>query len=370
MKGSVYSALAARLRQYEGETYPFHVGDTWMDPPEGCHMQDLKTGAHQGLHRYTTPAGDDGLVQAILAHRTRVEGTPVTAGQLCVAVGATGGLSVVLNALLDPGDEVILLAPYWPLIEGIVTNARGTPRPAPVMAGEVTLDGILQGLEAARTERTVAVYWNTPHNPTGRVLPKPWLDAMVSWARRHQLWILADEVYEDYAYMTPHQPTRPLAPERTFGAHSFSKAYGMSGNRLGYVVGPEEAMSAVRKVSTHAFYSATTAAQVAATRVFSEVGRAWVAHACHQYKVEGEWAAARLGVPQPEGSTFLFVDVADSLDDRGLGGLLEDCVSEGLLVAPGPSFGPFPTHVRVCYTATEPARTRRGIEILARRLGR
>ena len=84
----------------------------------------------------------------------------------------------------------------------------------------------------------------------------------------------------------------------------------------------------------------------------------------------GRAAAKRLGVAPPGGSTFLFLDVAPWLDGRGLTGLLEDLVKEGLLVAPGPSFGPFPTHVRCCYTATEPARTLRGIEILAKRLGR
>jgi aspartate/methionine/tyrosine aminotransferase len=370
IKGSVYSSLAARLAAHPGETYPFHVGDTWMEPPEGCHMEDLKTRDHEGLHRYAPPAGKASLLQAIVNHREASADAPLGTDNVCVTVGATGGLTVVLTALLDPGDEVILLAPYWPLIEGIVTSARGVPRPAPVMGEDVTLEKVMEGLEAARTARTVAVYWNTPHNPTGRVLPGDWLKEMVAWAREHGLWILADEVYEDYAYTCTHQPTRPLAPERTFSAHSFSKAYGMSGNRLGYVVGPVESMLAVRKVSTHAFYSATTAAQIAAERVFSERGRAWVAQARERYHEEGRWAAERLGVRAPEGSTFLFLDVTGALDERGLNGLLEDCVGEGLLVAPGPSFGPFPGHVRLCYTATEPSCTRRGVEILARRLGR
>ena len=80
--------------------------------------------------------------------------------------------------------------------------------------------------------------------------------------------------------------------------------------------------------------------------------------------------AARLGLPAPQGSTFLFLDVAEQLDGRGLEGLLEDCVERGLLVAPGPSFGPYPTHVRLCFTAAPPDVVARGVEVLATLLGR
>jgi N-succinyldiaminopimelate aminotransferase len=81
-------------------------------------------------------------------------------------------------------------------------------------------------------------------------------------------------------------------------------------------------------------------------------------------------AARRLGLPEPEGSTFLFVDVGARLDGRGLLGFLEDCAARGLFVAPGPSFGPYPTHVRVCTTAAPPAVVARGVEVLAQLLGR
>jgi N-succinyldiaminopimelate aminotransferase len=83
----------------------------------------------------------------------------------------------------------------------------------------------------------------------------------------------------------------------------------------------------------------------------------------------GERAAARLGLPAPRGSTFLFFDVAGCLDGRGLGGFLEDCVERGLFVAPGASFGPYPTHVRLCFTAAPPDVVDRGVEVLAALLG-
>ena len=370
MTASVYSGLAQRLASHHGETYPFHIGDTWMEPPEGCHMEDLRTEDYAGLHRYAPVQGLPALRSAIVERVSRLSGEAIEDAQVLITAGATGGLGAVLGALLEPGDEVLILAPYWPLIEGIVRSFHGTPVAVPAMAAYEQPNDVVKRLEEALTDRTVAVYWNTPNNPTGSVLSGACLQHLSQWARSHELWILADEVYEDYAYEGTHVPSRPFAPERTFSSFSFSKAFGMSGNRVGYVVGPTQAMEHVRKVSTHTYYSVPTASQVAAVRVLQGPGDAWASAARARYMEVGRAAAERLGVAPPGGSTFLFLDVAQSLDARGLTGLLEDLVQEGLLVAPGPSFGPFPTHVRCCYTATEPGRTLRGIDILAKRLGR
>ncbi|RPH54125.1 aminotransferase class I/II-fold pyridoxal phosphate-dependent enzyme, partial [bacterium] len=150
----------------------------------------------------------------------------------------------------------------------------------------------------------------------------------------------------------------------------FSKAYGMAGNRCGYVIGPAEAVTELRKIGMHSFYSTPTASQIAALRVLDGPGDAWVAHARGIYKTVGDRVAARLGLEGPAGSTFLFFDVAEHLDETGLGGFLERCVDRGLFLAPGPSFGPYPTHVRLCFTAAPPDVVERGVEALAELLGR
>jgi N-succinyldiaminopimelate aminotransferase len=161
-----------------------------------------------------------------------------------------------------------------------------------------------------------------------------------------------------------------LAPERTFSVHSFSKAFGMAGNRCGFVVGPTATMPDLLKVSTHSFYSTPTASQLAVIRALEGPGDAWVADVKPRYQAAGEHAAQRLGVPAPQGSTFLFLDVAAHLDASGLGGFLTRCADDGLFLAPGPSFGPYPTHVRICFTAAPPDIVADGVEILARHLGR
>ena len=129
-------------------------------------------------------------------------------------------------------------------------------------------------------------------------------------------------------------------------------------------------MGALRKVVTHSFYSTPTASQIAALRVLGGPGEAWIAGARELYRETGARAAARLGLAPPGGSTFLFFDVADRLDERGLPGFLEDCVDRGLFVAPGSSFGPYPTWVRLCFTAAPPEVVGRGVEVLASLLGR
>lgn len=370
MEGSLFSKLAHRLRELQVEVFPLHVGDTWLEPAVGCRMQDIEVSEHPGMHRYAPPHGLPVLLDAIVQRYGARVGAKVSPANVLVAAGATGALGATVGATIDPGDEVLLLAPYWPLITGVVKSFSGVPVAVPFIGPVQSTADVEAILEQARTGRTAALYLSTPNNPTGTVIPAEWIAAAVAWARRHDLWIIADEVYEDYVFEGEHVYAAAMAPERTFSVHSFSKAFGMAGNRCGYVVGPERVMGELRKVSTHTFYSTPTASQIAAARALDGRGDAWIADVKVQYRELGNAAADRLGLPHPHGSQFLWIDVAPVLDDRGLLGFLEDCVEEGLLLAPGPSFGPYPTHVRICYTAAPPDVTRRGVEALARRLGR
>jgi N-succinyldiaminopimelate aminotransferase len=374
---SVYSSLAERAQASGGEIYPFHVGDTWMEPAPGCRMEDLKVAEYPGMHRYTATQGWPPLLDALVERVRQRQGIPTERGDVLITGGATLGLGVVVAAIANPGDEILITAPYWPLIAGIVRAFHGVPVAVPFHGVADSPESAVEILRAHTTERTVGVYWNTPHNPTGRVVPRSWLEAMCAWAERENLWILADEVYEECQFEGEPTFTRSLAPRRTFSCHSFSKAYGMAGNRCGYVVGPHRVagqagnlMEALRKIGTHTVFSTPTASQIAAFRALRGPGGEWAAAARAQYRETARWAADRLGLTAPEGSTFLFLDLAGHLGARGLMGFLEDAADEGLLLAPGPSFGPYPTHARLCYTAAPPELTRRGVEKLARRLGR
>ncbi len=370
--GSVYSALGDRLARMEGERFEFHVGDTWLEPPEPARrFPDVPPTTRPRPNRYADPRGLAPLVEALVERIRARRGIPLAGpDSVLIAPGATGALAAAALATVGPGDEVMLLAPYWPLIRGAIVEAHATPVDVPILHESVDASDVTEALASRLTPRTAAVYLNTPSNPTGKVLPRGTIEAIAEFARRHDLWVWADEVYEDFVYDGEHVSIGSLVPERTLTALSFSKAYGMAGFRVGYLAGPPPAIRAARKVGTYAWYSVPTPAQYTALEVL-DAGEAWIEQARALYAEVGREVAARLGVAPPQGSTFLFLDVREALDEQGLVGFLADALDEGILLAPGPSFGSdFDGWVRLCFTATPPQITLCGVERLAGLLAR
>ena len=369
MPGAVYSPLGDRIAQRKGPVYPLHVGDTWRDPFQGGRMQDLAQAAHPGINRYTATQGITPLVDAIVEKLRARNGIPCERNEVLVTGGATAGLANAIGSIAERGDEVLILAPFWPLIRGIVQSARARPVEVPFFD---RVESAAQAVEAVRAQlspRSVALYVSSPSNPSARLIPAEMLEALADLARREDLWLLSDEVYEDYVYRGEHVSLARFAPERTLSVFSFSKAYGMAGNRVGYLVGPPDAVAAARKVATHSSYHPSTAGQIAALRAL-EGGATWIADAREAYRRAGDDAACVLGLALPAGGTFLFLDAKPRLDERGLWGFLEDCLEDGVLLAPGGSCGEaYQSWVRLCFSAVEPADTAEAVRRLARRLG-
>ncbi len=382
MPGSVFSRLAHRIAAIEGERYPLHVGDTWLEPPPGARMENFSVATHPGLHRYPPPTGYQPLIDTLAERRG------IDPARILITLGATGAWHAVAGATLEPGDEVLVLAPYWPLFPGIVRSVGGVPVDVPFFDAanfvpgqrkvvDVTPEEAVARVAEALTDRTVALYLNSPSNPTGMVLAPAVLEALARFARQHGLWIWSDEVYELYSYGPTVVPISRYAPERTFSAYSFSKAHGLAGCRVGYVVGPEVAgmRDELRKMAMHAAYSAPMPSQLAALAILDPaVGDPWVAAAKEAYQTAGNHAADRLGLARPKGGTFLFVDVTRGLrtdtGDDPLHDFLVRCVDRGLVLAPGVSSGfPYTHHVRMCFTSAPPAVVGRGVEVLAELLG-
>jgi N-succinyldiaminopimelate aminotransferase len=367
LPGAVYTPFD--LSQAAHPVIALHVGDTWMAPFAGAQMDALHERDFPGLHRYVDTRGLPALLDALVQKLRERNRMACERANVLVTAGATSGLSCAVSALADPGEEVLILAPFWPLIRGIVRSQRATPVEVPFFDRAFAIAEALAALDARRSDRTVALYFSNPSNPTGRVLPPDWLEAIAAWARRHDLWLLSDEVYEDYVYAGEHVSTARFAPERTVSAFSFSKAYGMAGNRIGYLVGPPALIAEAHKVSVHSAYHAPTAAQLAGLRAL-EGGAAWVASARAAYAKAGAEVAAALGLPPPAGGCFLFADAAPRLDARGLPGFLADCFEAGVVVAPGSSAGEaYGTWVRLCFTVVPPDLAAEAARRLARLLG-
>jgi N-succinyldiaminopimelate aminotransferase len=367
MPGAVFAPIARQMGEMPG-VCPLHIGDTWMEPFAGARMQDLREDEHPGLHRYCETRGVPALVDAVLEKVRARNGMRCERANVLVTAGATGALGAALGAITSPGDEVLILAPFWPLIRGIVSAFRAEPVEVPFYDRVASAEEAVAAVAAHTTPRTAALYLSSPSNPTGRVLPESWIAALAEWAEREGVWLLSDEVYEDYVYRGTHVSIGRFAPARTLSVFSFSKAFGMAGNRTGYLVGPEPAILQALKISTHTFYAAPTSGQVAGLRALRD-GAGWVDRARACYEAVGREAAARLGVAAPEGSTFLFLDVSKRLDDRGIWGFLEDCVADGVALAPGPSCGrDYPGWVRLCYTAAPPDQVLAAVDRLALRI--
>ncbi len=364
LSAGVFSALAARAARHPRPVAPLHVGDTWREPWEGARAEDQRTADHPGLHTYSPVSGEPALLAAISRHLARRLGDaglpPSDARPVCVVSGATSGLSVVCQALLDPGDELLLPSPFWPLIRGIAASRGAIPVEVPCWD---RLDSpgfsLEDALEAAVTPRTAAIYLNSPHNPTGRTLSPAELEAVARVATRHDLWVFCDEVYELlYFGERATAPTwaHPALADRAVAIHSVSKAYGLAGARVGWIHGPRAAMDAITAVQTFQVYCAAKPMQLGAARALDGAG-AWLDETRRLYRDAARLTAATFDVPMPTGGTFIFADVSRWMRaGEDLTGFLTRCLDDAdVLLTPGTASGKdFERSVRISFTAVPP----------------
>ncbi|MEO8887918.1 MAG: pyridoxal phosphate-dependent aminotransferase [Jatrophihabitantaceae bacterium] len=218
-------------------------------------------------HRYTPVPGLPELRSAIAAKTLRDTGYPVEAGQVLVTNGGKQAVYNTFAALLDPGDEVILIAPYWTTYPEAIKLAGGVP--VEVITDESTgyLAGVEQ-LEAARTDRTKVVLFVSPSNPTGAVYPPEQVAAIGRWAAEHGLWVVTDEIYEHLVYGDAENVSiATVAPElgdRVVVLNGVAKTYAMTGWRVGWMIGPGDVIKAASNLQSHSTSNVNNVAQMAA----------------------------------------------------------------------------------------------------------
>ncbi|HUS66988.1 MAG TPA: pyridoxal phosphate-dependent aminotransferase [Kofleriaceae bacterium] len=382
LPASVFEKLMRRLATYQGRVIPLHMGDTHLAPPVKSRLGALgfTSEPDADMYRYSPPPGKQKLLEAI-AEKVHRENGLSTAGPDAVQVssGATHALSCAVRSVVDAGEHMLLLAPYWPLIRGIALSAG--VRPIDVPFSQVLLrdpDADPEALiERFVTPETTAIYLCTPNNPDGKVFGERELGAIARVARRHDLWVLSDEVYEHFLYDgRTHRSIGTLEgmAERTFTAFSFSKSYGQAGLRVGYVVAPPPAIAAVRKMSNHTVYCVPRAMQLAALMALQH-GDEFLAEARAAYQSARDFAHGKLSdlALLPEGSSYLWLDLSRYLgagDDSAFD-LLERMAAEGVLLAPGGAFGhEFGRWARLCFTSVTRESLEEGVDRVRRVLDR
>jgi aspartate/methionine/tyrosine aminotransferase len=210
------------------------VGEPSFNTP--AHVIDAALeDARAGHTKYTPNAGFPSLREAIAERRSSMNSMTVSPDNVVVTTGAVGALAATVLTLVEDGDEVLLPDPGWPNYRSMVALARGEPvyYDLPAATGFVP---DLEQVSSRITEATKAILINNPSNPTGIVLSRETLAGLTDLARQHDLYIIADEVYEDFTFDGEHYPASVFDPERVVTVSACSKTYAMTGWRLGYVV--------------------------------------------------------------------------------------------------------------------------------------
>ena len=356
LRSSLFATLARRLSGYSGPRFPLHIGDNQLPPPPEARWPRVPFDRFGDPYAYGHPAGEGALREALALKVQVANGMSwADASWVQVAVGATHALTCAVQALVDPGDEVLLLTPHWPLIRGIVVCAGAVPVEVPFYQAllehaDLDVEGLL---DEYLGERVRALYLITPNNPNGAVLERTHLEAIARFAQRHDLWVISDEAYESYVYGGEHVSIATLdgMAQRTVSAFTFSKTYAMAGTRMGYAVGPPEVASAMAKVATHTVYNPAQASQAAALMALEHGGPA-VASARATYAAAAARVAERLDARffPAQGGSFVFVDLREHGPDAMP--ILEAAADVGVTLAPGAIFGGgFEGFARLCYTA-------------------
>jgi aspartate/methionine/tyrosine aminotransferase len=220
-------------------------------------------------HRYTPVAGLPELRAAVAGKTARDTGYEVDAAQVLIT---NGGKQAVYNAfatLCDPGDEVLLIAPYWTTYPEAIKLAGGVP--VEVITDETSgyLASVEQ-LEAARTERTKVLLFVSPSNPTGAVYPREQVEAIGAWAKEHDLWVVTDEIYEHLVYGDAENVSiAHSAGEKVIVLNGVAKTYAMTGWRVGWLIGPADIVRAAANLQSHSTSNVNNVAQVAALAAVS-----------------------------------------------------------------------------------------------------
>ena len=312
-----------------------------------------------GRTHYTSNLGTIELRRALSGHLERRYGLACDpATEIVVTVGASEAVAATMRALVDPGDEVLLHEPSYVAYGPDVVFAGGTVVHVPTRASDgFALDPA--EVEARVTPRTKVLFMGYPCNPTGAVLPPDVLESVADIARRHDLLVVSDEIYDRLVYGGHrHVPiaTLPDMHGRTVTIGGFSKAYAMTGWRIGYVCAPRDLMAGIVKVHQYEIMCAPTIAQDAALVALDEA-EPDVERMLAEYDRRRRMFVAglnRIGLPTPDprGAFYAFPDISvTGLSSEEFGERL--LFEEHVAVVPGDSFGPSGAgHVRACYATS------------------
>lgn len=355
--GTIGMLEIARRMEKEGKTIiHLEVGEPDFDTPSHIKAAAMKA-LEEGFVKYTESKGIPELRSAIASRVREKSGCSVDVDEVIVTPGAKHAIFCALLALLEPGDEVIITSPAWPTYKDIVQFIGGVPREVP-LSQDYSLDE--EAVKEAVNEKTRMIIINSPNNPTGGVISKEEMKAVVDLAVDHEFCIMSDEIYDDLTY-DGFKQTSILSFEEARSIsvliHGFSKSYAMTGWRIGYAVAPREVVNAMSKIQQNTTTCAASFVQKAALEALTgpqdcieEMRREYDRRRRALVKALNEIDGVHC--PTPKGAFYVFPDISAYVKDSVA--FAERLLREkGVCVTPGKAFGlGGEGHVRISYAAS------------------
>lgn len=332
-----------QLRASGATVYQFEGGEPYSNTPD--YIKEAMTRAlDENRTRYATSSGIAELRAAIadkLRERNRM--AAVREEDVIVLNGGMQGLFGAFQSVVNPGEEVMVFSPYWTPIKDLIAHCQGAPVLVPT--DEARRDGFAATLTRYLTDRTRAIYYNTPQNPTGIVFTRAEAEEVARFAKEHDLLVLADEAYEDLVYDGEHVSIASLEGmfERTITSFTLSKSYAMTGWRIGYAVAAEPWMTGLKKTTLYSTNGVSTPTQWAALAAFTTTSdfleKSRAAYLKRRDALIAGLNEMGLTCAPPAGAFYAFPDVTRiSADSRKASEILLERAQ--VATVPGIVFGP------------------------------
>ncbi|USZ73210.1 pyridoxal phosphate-dependent aminotransferase [Natronosalvus halobius] len=357
------SALATELEADGVDVVDLSVGEPDFPTPENV-VQAGKDAMDAGHTGYTTPAGHLELREAI-SEKLAADGLDHGPEEIIVTPGAKQSLYEVVQTLIQADDQVVLLDPAWVSYEAMVEMAGGTLSRVDLSETDFRLEPALDDLAEAVSDDTDLLIVNSPSNPTGAVYSDAALESVRDLAVEHDITVISDEIYKEITYGVEPTSLGTLEgmADRTITVNGFSKAYSMTGWRLGYFAGPTDLIDQAGKLHSHSVSSATNFVQYAGIEALENTDDA-VTEMVEAFEDRRDLVVDLLedhgvDVAVPDGAFYMMLPV-DADDQAWCEGAIEDA---HVATVPGSAFGT-PGYARISYAASE-ERLEEGIERLA-----
>ncbi|MCQ2736908.1 MAG: pyridoxal phosphate-dependent aminotransferase [bacterium] len=349
---------AKKMKQSGEDVIIMASGEPDFDTPDHIKKAAIEALA-KGFTKYTAASGTDELKSAVCRKLLRDSGLAYKNENIIITAGGKQALFNAFLSIINSGDEVVLFSPYWVSYLEQIRMAGGIP----VLADLEECIANPEKFASFLTERTKAVLFNSPANPSGRVIPEEQFRMFVQEAVNRDLFIISDEVYEKFLY-DGNQSVSPAsfseqAKAKTIIINAFSKTYSMTGWRVGFAAGPKEVIKAMGAIQGHQTSNVSSISQKAALAAL-ESSQECVTKMVRAFSERREYMHKRLcaikGVicPKPEGAFYLFPDVSQ-LYKGGIKGSMDFCSrlleEKKLAVIPGIGFGA-DKHIRFTYSAS------------------